>query len=181
MLIAARHLGYLARNALILSAPSAICAIPLRWPFGPGNVPLSTDVPAPAIFWIRVLHDWFVEDEIIGGVQHERRHLYLRGIDRRDLVGFAEVEKVIGIRDDSASSRRLIEEGFDLELFVNALAGSLPSSAGAVPKVLRAHSQLLACRVTILSAALRPSLAAPCLVVAVIPFRIEPDGLRPRV
>ena len=41
---------YSARNALILSAPSAICAIPLRWPFGPGNVPLSTDVPAPAIF-----------------------------------------------------------------------------------------------------------------------------------
>jgi class 3 adenylate cyclase len=30
-------------------------------------------------------------------------------------------------------------------------------AAGAVPKALRAHSQLLACRVTILSAALRPS------------------------
>ena len=41
---------YLARNALILSAPSPICAIPLRWPFGPVNVPLSTDVPAAAIF-----------------------------------------------------------------------------------------------------------------------------------
>ena len=43
---------YLARNALILSAPCPICAIPLRWPFGPVNVTLSTDVPAAAIFWI---------------------------------------------------------------------------------------------------------------------------------
>ena len=79
MLIAARHLGYLARKALILSAPSAICAIPLRWPFGPGNVPLSTDVPAAAIFLNGVLHDWFVEDEIIQGIEYERRRLNLQG------------------------------------------------------------------------------------------------------
>ena len=46
----------------------------------------------------RVLYDWFVEDEIIGGVEHERRHLELRGVDRRELGGFAEVEKMIGVR-----------------------------------------------------------------------------------
>ena len=48
----ARVRDYRARNALILSAPCVICATPLRWPFGPCKVPLSTDVPAPAIFWI---------------------------------------------------------------------------------------------------------------------------------
>jgi hypothetical protein len=64
----------------------------------------------------RVLDDRFVKDEIIGGVEYEGRHPDLRGVDRRELVGFAEVEKMIGIRDASACSRRLIEEVFDLEL-----------------------------------------------------------------
>ena len=34
----------------------------------------------------RVLHDWFVEDEIIRGVEYERRRLDLRGVARRTLL-----------------------------------------------------------------------------------------------
>jgi len=63
----------------------------------------------------RILNDWLVKDKIVGRVEHQRRHLDLRGIDRCELGSFAEVQEMIGIRDGSACSRRLIEEPFDLE------------------------------------------------------------------
>ena len=105
----------------------------------------------------RLLHDRLVENQIVGRIEDERGHLDGRRVDRSKLIGSAQIKKMIGIGYGGARRRRLLENRFDFELVASAFAGSLPASAGAVPNVLRAHSQLLACRVTSSSAALRPS------------------------
>ena len=182
MLIAARHLGLLGekRADLVRSLPDL--RNPIEMAVRSGQRPAFDRCPGGCNLLDRVLHDRFVEDEIIGGVEYERRHLDLRRVDRRDLVGFAEVKKVIGIRDDSASSRRLIEEAFDLELIRECFGGILAfvrrcrseSLARPLPAVGLQSNDLERCLQAL-------SWRLLVVVIAVIPFRIEPDGLRPRV
>ena len=114
MLIAARHLGLFgeARSNPVRSLPDLRDSIEMA--VRSAERPAFDRCSGSCNPFDRVLHDRFVEDEIIGGVEYERRHLDLRRVDRRGLVRFAEVKEVIRVRDDSASSRRLIEEAFDL-------------------------------------------------------------------
>jgi len=146
---------YRARNAAILSASGPIAVNALRCPFGPTSVPLSTEPPAAAIF--AIVYDQFVEYQIIGRVKHKRRHFDVGRIDRGQLIGVAQIQKMIGVGDEGTCAAASSSACSILNLLAGALAGSLPSTAGAVPKVLRAQSQLLACSDTTLSAALSPS------------------------
>ena len=106
-------------------------------------------------FFQGLTHDRLVKDEIVRRIKDERGRLDFRRVDIGELVGLAQIEEVIGIGQTGTRGRRLVEKAFDLEFVVDGLGG--PGSAGAVPNVVRAQFQLLACRVTNFSVALTPS------------------------